>query len=89
MCGLKPGALYVNFGFWEVIPTTHQSGHYNRLIEDKVAELGGKKGLYSTSFYDEKTFWSIYNKPRYDELKKKYDPAGAFPDLYAKCVGRK
>jgi len=89
LCGLKPGDLYVNFGFWEVIPTTHQSGHYNRLIEDKVAELGGKKGLYSTSFYDESTFWSIYDKPRYDELKKKYDPAGAFPDLYAKCVGRK
>ncbi len=89
LCGLDVDRLYVNFGFWDVIPTTYEKGHFNKRIEGKVAELGGTKGLYSASYYDRETFWRIFNKPRYDELKRAYDPAGVFPDLYAKCVERK
>ena len=88
LCGLNPNQLYINFGFWDMVPTIHESGHYNKMIEGKVAECGGKKGLYSTSYYDRETFWSMYDKTRYDELKKTYDPDRLFPDLYAKCVER-
>ena len=59
------------------------------MIESKIAELGGVKGLYSASYYDGETFWSIYDKTRYDQLKAKYDPDSVFPDLYAKCVERR
>ena len=72
-----------------MIPSTHERGYYNRKVECKARELGGLKALYSSSYYDEETFWSIYDKRRYDELKRRYDPADAFPDLYAKCVRRK
>jgi FAD/FMN-containing dehydrogenase len=89
LCGLEANRLYVNFGFWDVIPTTHESGHYNKRIEGKVMELGGTKGLYSASYYDKETFWRLHNQIRYEELKKAYDPDGLFPDLYAKCVERK
>ena len=58
-------------------------------MERKAFDLNGKKGLYSTSYYDEETFWTIYNRPRYDELKNKYDSAGVFGDLYTKCVLRR
>ena len=85
---LAPSRLYVNFGFWDVIPTTHTKGHFNRKIERKTMELGGAKGLYSTAWYDEAEFWSIYDQPRYTHLKKVYDPDGVYPDLYAKCVRR-
>ena len=51
-------------------------------------ELGGAKGLYSSAWYDEAEFWSIYDRPRYDRLKQTYDPHGVFPDLYSKCVRR-
>jgi FAD/FMN-containing dehydrogenase len=85
---LQSGKLYVNFGFWDVIRTTRQKGHFNRKIEQKTRELGGAKGLYSTAWYDEATFWSIYDRPRYLELKQAYDPHGVFPDLYSKCVRR-
>ena len=32
---LSPGALYVNFGFWDVVRdrVSHEEGHFNRLIE--------------------------------------------------------
>ena len=88
LCPLQPGQLYVNFGFWDVIPTIHEKGHFNRKIEQKTMKLGGAKGLYSSAWYDEATFWEIYDKPRYTQLKQTYDPAGIFPDLYSKCVGR-
>jgi FAD/FMN-containing dehydrogenase len=84
---LKEG-LHVNFGFWDVIPSTHEKGHFNRKIERKTMQLGGAKGLYSSAWYDEAEFWSIYDHPRYAELKRTYDPQGVFPDLYAKCVRR-
>jgi len=58
-------------------------------VERKAFQLNGKKGLYSSAYYDEETFWKIYNRKRYIELKQKYDPEGVFADLYAKCVQRR
>ncbi len=84
---VRPG-WYVNFGFWDVKRTreAHAPGYFNRLIEDKVSELGGIKSLYSDSFYPEAEFRRRYGGEAYDALKKKYDPDGAFPRLYDKCV---
>ena len=42
----------------------------SKKVEQKVFELNGKKGLYSTAYYDEETFWKIYNRERYVELKR-------------------
>ncbi|MGZ8197381.1 MAG: FAD-binding protein, partial [Burkholderiales bacterium] len=55
---MRPGALYVNFGFWDVLRRSerHAPGHFNRLIERTVSELGGIKSLYSDKFFDEETF---------------------------------
>jgi FAD/FMN-containing dehydrogenase len=83
---LDPRKLYVNFGFWDTVPSTQPEGHYNKKIETKALALEGKKGLYSTAYYDEKTFWQIYNRPAYDALKSKYDPGCRFKDLYEKTV---
>ena len=85
---LNPHTLYVNFGFWNVIKSRKQSttGHYNRLVEQKVNALGGMKSLYSDVYYTREQFWDIYNKEEYLHLKKQYDPLGQFSDLYAKCV---
>ena len=79
---------YVNFGFWDVKRTreAHPPGHFNRLVEEKVSQLGGIKSLYSDSYFAEADFHRRYGGAAYDALKQKYDPAGAFPRLYAKCV---
>ena len=81
---------YVNFGFWDVKRTRegHPPGHFNRRIERKVAELGGIKSLYSDSFFPEDEFARLYSGEAYGELKRRYDPSGAFPTLYEKCVLR-
>jgi len=87
---LAPGWT-VNFGFWDVKRTreAHAPGHFNRLIEEKVAALGGIKSLYSESFFPEEEFGRLYGGEAYAALKRKYDPAGAFPTLYEKCVLRR
>ena len=88
---LDPGQLYVNFGFWDVLPLPagKEEGFFNRQVEEWVDRLNGRKGLYSTVFYDEKTFWQHYDGPNYQLLKKKYDPQGKLKDLYEKTVLRK
>jgi FAD/FMN-containing dehydrogenase len=85
---MRPGQVYVNFGFWGTVklPPGEKDGYFNRRVEDKVTELGGHKGLYSTSFYPEAEFWARYNGPEYARLKGTYDPQGRLADLYDKCV---
>jgi FAD/FMN-containing dehydrogenase len=85
-----PDALYINFGFWDskFSQASFPEGHFNRLIEHKLAELGGIKSLYSDSYFTPEEFWEVYNKPAYDKLKAKYDPKDRLSDLYRKCVLR-
>jgi FAD/FMN-containing dehydrogenase len=85
---LDPEVTYVNFGFWSSVRLDpgERDGSRNRLIEEKVEELGGRKSLYSTSLYPEDEFWRLYNGEAYRELKRAYDPEGRLLDLYEKCV---
>ena len=88
---LRPGALYVNFGFWDVVRTSgeHSDGYFNRLVEHEVEALDGIKSLYSDSYYPRDRFWQNYGGDAYRALKARYDPDGKFPDLYEKCVLRR
>lgn len=85
---LNFGQLYINFGFWDVVPlpADEKEGFFNRQVEQWVDKLNGRKGLYSTVFYEENTFWQHYNGQNYQRLKEKYDPQGKLKDLYDKTV---
>jgi FAD/FMN-containing dehydrogenase len=88
---LRAGSIYVNFGFWDVVNDriARPPGWRNRKIEARVRELGGLKSLYSDSYYTEDEFWQVFDRNAYRALKSRYDPRGALPDLYAKCVLRR
>ncbi|WP_116050608.1 FAD-binding oxidoreductase [Amycolatopsis palatopharyngis] len=85
---LDPDTLYVNFGFWSSVELgeEEEDGTYNRLIEQTVTRLGGRKSLYSASFYDRDEFWRLYDGATYRELKRRYDPEKRLLDLFDKCV---
>jgi FAD/FMN-containing dehydrogenase len=83
---MNPRTLYVNFGFWDAVKTNREEGYFNKQIERKVRELGGKKSLYSNSYYSREDFWQLYNERAYRALKTRYDPTGKLKDLYEKCV---
>lgn len=88
-CPMDPSELYLDFGFWKSIPSDQQEGHYNRLIEKMTTQLGGFKSLYSSSYYTEDEFWSIYDRNRYEQIKEQYDPQLRLRGLYEKCTTKK
>jgi FAD/FMN-containing dehydrogenase len=87
---LDPDTTYVNFGFWSSVPLADgdADGTANRRIEHVVSELGGRKSLYSTSYYDRDEFDRLYNGETYAKLKQAYDADGRLLGLYEKCVER-
>jgi FAD/FMN-containing dehydrogenase len=88
---LRPGRTYVNVGFWSVVPMAPGAapGATNRLIEDKVGEIGGLKSLYSDVYYSREEFGRRYGGEVYRTLKDRYDPEDRLLDLYAKVVQRR
>ena len=89
---MRDDTLYINFGFWDAVRTDpmHPQGHFNRMIEEKVTDLGGIKSLYSDSFYPEKEFWELYGGNTCRLLKDRYDPdsraQGPLPEMCAAPV---
>ena len=57
---------------------------YSVALERKVYELNGIKTLISRNHYDEDTFWRIYSRKRYEEVKAVTDPNNMFGNLYEK-----
>lgn len=88
---MHPGQLHLNFGFWQSVESKPHlpEGHFNRLLEETVDHLGGRKSLYSDSFYPMEEFRRIYGGDAYDSLRRRYDPGHRFPDLYHKTVLRR
>lgn len=88
---LKPGATWINVGFWSAVPGDHVSpdaepGAFNRVVEQKVDELGGHKSLYSEAFYTREQFEELYGGDYPQQLKQTYDPDNRFAGLYEKTV---
>jgi FAD/FMN-containing dehydrogenase len=88
---LPAGVVHVNFGFWDVVNTSEArpAGYFNRRVEAEVARLGGRKTLYSESWYTPEEFWAGHDLEAYRALKARYDPAQRLGDLYAKCCMRR
>ncbi|TWS20734.1 FAD-binding oxidoreductase [Tsukamurella asaccharolytica] len=87
---LKPRETYVNVGFWSAVPKQpgQIEGRANRLIEEKVSELGGHKSLYSEAFYERAEFDELYGGDHLEKYKSRYDPGDRLLGLYDKTVRR-
>jgi hypothetical protein len=53
-------------------------------FEDELQRVNGTKTLISYNYYDEQTFWSIWNRETYQAVKQMTDPDNIFRDLYTK-----
>ncbi|RKH14554.1 FAD-binding oxidoreductase [Corallococcus sp. CA053C] len=53
-------------------------------FEDELQRVNGTKTLISYNYYDEETFWSLWNKETYQAVKQRTDPDNLFRDLYTK-----
>ena len=88
---LKPGATYVNVGFWGNVHVGPDApdAPVNRAIEARVHELGGHKSLYSEAFYDRETFDRLYDGEHLAAVKRQHDPHDRLSSLYDKAVRRR
>lgn len=53
-------------------------------IEAELPRVNAIKTLISYNYYDEETFWRIFDRENYMAVKKVTDPDGVFRDLYEK-----
>jgi len=85
---IRPDTLYYNLGCYCQVrkPAGREPYHYTRIMDRKCFELGGIKMLYSSTFLPKAEFDRLYNGKGYEELKRRYDPAGRQRSLYDKCV---
>jgi len=58
--------------------------NYYKAFEEKVFELKGVKVLITYNYYDESTFWRIFNRENYQKVKRITDPQNLFRNVYQK-----
>ena len=89
----KKGIFEIDFGIGFGVNKYNDTGdkdYYKKLIDEKIASLGKKKGLYSQTFLSKDKFWEIYGpEDKYFEIKNKYDPNDKLIDFYSKIVRNK
>ena len=80
----------LDFGFYISMELEEhmEPTYYNLQIEKKLVEIGGLKCLYSDTFFSQEQFWEIYDKPKYDQVKSKYDPNNTYLNLFDKVVNK-
>jgi FAD/FMN-containing dehydrogenase len=80
------GDLFVDIAIYGLAQPPGRN--YYAEIEEELQRVHGIKTLISHNFYDEQTFWSIFNKKNYDAVKARMDPKNLLRDLYSKTCGR-
>ena len=74
----------LNVGVWGPVEENIDTfAKQNRELEHKLKELGGRKVLYSHTYYTEQEFWSLYDRNWYNKLREQYS-ATTLPSVYDK-----
>jgi delta24-sterol reductase len=82
------GGEYVNVGVWgPYLSSELEYVRANRELEKKTSELGGLKWLYSRVFYTEDEWWQLYDKRKYEALRRKFGATG-LPSIWEKVRDR-
>lgn len=81
---------FINFGLWSHQnnwqPGSSYAKNTTKILERKAMNLGGRKMLYSLSYYSKKEWSQIYDIQWYRQMKQKWDPDYAWGDLYHKII---
>jgi hypothetical protein len=74
----------LNIGLWDRASSDMDTFvRQNRQLEGKLADLGGRKVLYSHTYYTEAEFWQLYDRKRYNGLRQRYSTT-TLPTVYDK-----
>ncbi|KAJ4128834.1 hypothetical protein NW768_007354 [Fusarium equiseti] len=74
----------LNIGVWGWGPSDPKEFKTkNCALEEKLAELGGRKWLYAHAYYTKEQFWELYDRSWYERLRERYF-ATTLPTVYDK-----
>lgn len=78
--------LVVNVGLWGPVDAGFEEFvALNRDLEAEVSRLRGRKVLYAHAYYEEREFWTIYDRQRYAQARRRTAASRVFPDIFTKC----
>lgn len=77
---------FINFGLYGIPKVGHSIPAITKKLEGFARSLGGRKVLYSDSYYTEKEFWEIYARKPYEELRKKTHASRVWHEITQKVI---
>lgn len=77
---------FLNIGLYGIPPQATTIPELSAALEKKIVSFGGRKMLYSFTYYDQETFAKIYSENLYSGLRKKFFAEKVFPSLYNKVT---
>lgn len=87
--------MYVDLGAYGVPRAVKEKQHFDivdvsREVEQYISSIDGYQMLYADSYLTYSEFRTMFDHTHYDKMKRKYDPAEGFPEVYDKvCKGAK
>lgn len=82
----NPNGKFINFGIYGIPSYAAPIREVTKMLEGKTKSYGGRKALYSRSYYNEEEFWSIYPKDAYNALRGKTHAQGTWHEITDKVL---
>lgn len=77
---------FINIGLYGIPRSTQSVPALSKELEEEIVAFGGRKMLYSFTYYSEEQFAKIYDCKRAERLRKKYHAEKRFLPLYNKIA---
>lgn len=78
--------FFINLGLYGIPSQAHSIKEITKTLEKRVGFYGGRKVLYSHSYYTKNEFWQIYPHKNYENLRKMTDAKGVWRDITDKVL---
>lgn len=77
---------WLNFGIYGIPRPSGSLKQITKKLEKTTHEYGGRKTLYSHSYYTQDEFWKIYSLPSYEALREKMHAKAVWTDILKKVL---
>jgi hypothetical protein len=77
---------FMNFGLYGIPNHSASVEQITRNLEQTTRLMGGRKVLYSHSYYTREEFWEIYSSKSYNALREKVGAEGFWHDIVDKVL---
>lgn len=82
----NPEGFFINVGVYGLPAFSTPLSSITGDLEKQVHRLGGRKVLYSRSYYTHEEFWKIYDRTHYEDLREKSGAKGVWKEITEKVL---